>query len=130
MTDTSSNKTKRVTIRLSQEQYSLLESRWKKTTTRKLADYLRRCLFDKPIVTTYRNKSLDDFMSEMMLLRRELNALSVNFNQAVKRLNTFFATEQAKTWLKEWESGRTVLLSKVEEIKVRIGKIADQWLQK
>jgi len=127
--DTKANKTKRVTIRLSEQEYQLLTQRWKKSTTRKLADYVRRCLFEKPIVTTYRNKSQDDFMAEMMMLRKDLGGLANNFNQAVKRLNTFFHPQQAKTWIAGWESARLVLLSKIEQIKNSIGKIADQWLQ-
>ena len=37
------------------------------------------------LVATYRNQSLDDFMTEMMQLRSELNSIGNNFNQAVKK---------------------------------------------
>ena len=54
---------------------------------RKLSDYARKILLGKPIVATYRNQSLDDFMTEMFVLRNELNAIGNNFNQVVKRLH-------------------------------------------
>jgi hypothetical protein len=34
-----------------------------------MSDYARKILLGKPVVATYRNQSLDDFMAEMMQLR-------------------------------------------------------------
>jgi hypothetical protein len=56
-------------------------------------------LFGKPMVSNYRNKSQDDLMAEAMLLRKELNAIGVNFNQAVHRLHTLDHLPQMQQWL-------------------------------
>lgn len=91
MIDHGSRKLKQHThnwVTLTAEEYSKIERKRKTSACRKLSDYVRKHLFDKPIVTAYRKKSLDDFMEEMNILRNELNAIGNNINQAVKRLDT------------------------------------------
>lgn len=78
------NRTRMVHVRLTQDEYQKLQQRFQKTTCRKFSEYLRHCLFDKPVITTYRNTSLDDFMIEMSALKKELNHIGNNYNQAVK----------------------------------------------
>jgi len=90
---------------------------------------VRRSIFEKPIVTTYRNQSLDDFMAEMMLLRNELNTIGSNFNQAVKKLNSLQEITEFRSWIITYELENKILINKVNEIKNRINKIADEWLQ-
>ena len=82
------NRSRIVGLRFTLKEYEQIEKKWKASTCRKLSDYVRRKLFEKPIITTYRNQSLDDFMAEMIQLRSELNSIGNNFNQAVKKLHT------------------------------------------
>jgi len=100
-----------------------------KSTCRKLSDYARKNLLQKPIVNTYRNQSLDDFMAEMMRLRGELNAIGNNFNQAVKKLHTLHQITDFKHWLISYELEKKTLFNKVDEIKKQIQKMAESWLQ-
>ena len=68
-------------------------------------------------------------MAEMMHLRSELNGVGNNFNQAVKKLHTLRQIEEFKTWILTYESDKNELLNKTEDIKNRINKIAEKWLQ-
>ncbi len=88
MSEQKSNRTKWLHVRLKPEEYDVLNKNFSKTTYHKLSDYARKILLAKPLTTTYRNASLDDFMTEMIQLRNELNAIGNNFNQAVKKLHT------------------------------------------
>ncbi len=90
---------------------------------------MRRVLFNKPITVHQRNQSLDDFMTEMIQLRTELNIIGNNFNQAVKKLHTLQQIPEFKNWIITYELEKKILLNKVDEIKNRINKIADEWLQ-
>ena len=83
-----SNRTRIIGLRLTPAEYAKIERKWKASTCRKLSDYVRHNLFDKPVTSYYRNQSLDEFMAEMIMLRNELNHIGSNFNQAVKRLHT------------------------------------------
>lgn len=124
-----SKRTRIVGLRFTPEEYTKIERKWKTSTCRKLSDYIRKHLFNKPITTNYRNQSLDDFMAEMMRLRGELNAIGNNFNQAVKKLHTLNQISDFKHWLISYELEKKILFNKVDEIKKQIQKIAESWLQ-
>ena len=99
------------------------------TTKRKMSDYARSILLNKPITIYTRSKSLDDFISEMILLRSELNSIGNNFNQSVKRLHTLDEIPEIKTWAILNEKSKEIFIKKVDEIKEKINQISDKWLQ-
>ncbi|MEJ7737146.1 MAG: mobilization protein [Chitinophagaceae bacterium] len=87
MEEAKKNRTKLITLRLTIAEYELLDNRFKATTCRKLSDYLRKVLLTGKVTILTRNKSLDDFMAEMIELRNQLSAIGNNFNQAVHKLH-------------------------------------------
>ena len=124
-----SNRTRIIGLRLTPVEYANIERKWKASTCRKLSDYVRRNLFDKPVITTYRNCSQDDTLTELTKLRNELNAVGNNFNQAVKRLHTLNQIAEFRSWLIAWEVEKKILFNKVDEIKNNVRKILEAWLQ-
>ncbi len=124
-----SNRTRIIGLRLTPDEYAKIEKNWQNSTCRKLSEYVRHSLFEKPIVTTYRNQSADDFMAEMAQLRKELNHVGNNFNQAVKKLHTLQKITEFKSWLIAYEVEKRTLFNKVDEIKNHIQKMAEIWLQ-
>lgn len=122
-------RTRIIGLRLTLKEYEQIEKKCKNSTVKKLSEYIRRILFDKPITVYQRNQSLDDFMAEMILLRNELSSIGNNFNQAVKKLHTLDQIAEFKFWITSYETEKKILFNKVEEIKNRINKIADEWLQ-
>jgi hypothetical protein len=123
------NRTKWLHLRLTPDEYQKIMKEFNKSTCRKISDYARKNLLHKPIVNTYRNQSLDDFMAEMIRLRGELNAIGNNFNQAVKKLHTLNQIAEFKHWLISYELEKKILFNKVDEIKKHIQKFAESWLQ-
>jgi len=124
-----SNRTRIIGLRLTPAEYAKIERKWKASTCRKLSDYVRHNLFEKPVTSYYRNQSLDEFMAEMVQLRNELNHIGNNFNQAVKRLHTLNQITEFKSWLIAYEVEKKTLFNKVDEIKKHVQKIAESWLQ-
>lgn len=124
-----SNRTRIIGLRLTPAEYAKIERKWKTSTCRKLSDYVRHNLFEKPVTSYYRNQSLDEFMAEMVLLRNELDHIGNNFNQAVKRLHTLNQIAEFRSWLIAYEVEKKTLFNKVDEIKKHIQKIAESWLQ-
>ena len=122
-------RTKLLQVRLTPAELEKINTQFSKSTCRKLSDYVRKKLFDKPIAIYQRNQSLDDFMAEMILLRNELNAIGNNYNQVLKRLHSLQHFEEIKAWLLRNESTKQILLNKVAEIKSEITQINDQWLR-
>lgn len=116
-------------LRLTADEYTALEKNWKKTTVRKLSEYVRRLLFGKSFTVYTRNQSLDDFLAEMILLRRELNAIGVNFNQAVHRLNILDHSPQMQVWVERFERDKERYFAAVESINLRLVLMNEAWLQ-
>lgn len=124
-----SNRTRKITLRLTPEEYAKTEQKWKASTCRKLSDYLRKHLFDKNITTTYRNQSLDDFIEETILLRKELNAIGNNLNQTVKKLHSLQQISEFRVWIISFEIEKQIFKSKIDLIEKHTSKITDKWLQ-
>jgi len=129
MENENSNRTRIIGLRLTPVEYAKIEKKWKASTCRKLSEYVRRSVFEKPIVTTYRNSSQDDLMAELTRLRSELNAIGNNFNQAVKKLHTLHQIAEFKSWLIAYEVERKILNNKVDEVRNNIKKMLEIWLQ-
>jgi hypothetical protein len=123
------NRNRLIQARVTPAEYERICKKFKKTTCRKLSDYMRKVLLDKAVTVNMRNQSLDDFMTEMIRLRRELSAIGNNYNQLIKRLHTLGPIPEIKSWLILNESARKLLLNKIDEIKSKIAKMDDRWLQ-
>ncbi len=123
------NRSKLLQVRLTAKELEKIQTKFSQSTNRKLSDYVRKILLDKPITMNHRNQSLDDFMAELITLRNELNAIGNNFNQPVKRLPALQQIDEIKTWLILNETARQIIINKIAEIKSKINQINDQWLQ-
>lgn len=116
-------------LRLTGSEYAELEKSWKGSTVRKLSEYVRRLLFGKSLTVYTRNKSVDELIAELVVLRRELNAIGVNFNQAVHRLNMLDHSPQMEVWVQSFERDKRRFFSAVESIQARMKLISSSWLQ-
>ncbi|MEI9954906.1 MAG: plasmid mobilization relaxosome protein MobC [Ferruginibacter sp.] len=123
------NRESRVTIRFSASEFQNLNIALAKTTHRKLATYLRMVILKGPVTIYTRNKSYDEFVSVMVALKGELNAIGNNINQAVKKLHTAHQNEEAKIHALFIQGSQQLLLKKVAEIESKISQIAGQWSQ-
>jgi len=120
-------RSKWLTIRMTQEEYQQLEQLAKKTTSRNVSDYSRRVLLQKPVNIKYRNQSLDDFLADMLVLRKELNAIGNNFNQAVHRLHSMQFVPEIQHWVLINEQDKTQILRQIETITNKINEAYKLW---
>lgn len=129
MNEQKNSRNKWIHLRLTEAEYKKIDTGYKQSTKRKLSQYVRSILLDKPITVYTRNQSYDDFVSEMILLRNELKAIGNNFNQTVKKLHTMDYDAEIKSWALINENSKHLFLKKVEEINLKIAQISDQWSQ-
>ena len=129
MNEKKCNRTRLVTLRLTTVEYEKIQTKFKTTTCRKLSDYMRFVLLEKRLTVFTRNKSMDDFMTELIQLRNELNYIGNNFNQVVKKMHLLQSLPEFKSWFLLNDSAQQNLLKKVEEIKFRINQFSDKWSQ-
>lgn len=121
---------KMVAVRMNETEFNQLEKFQKKTTEKNTSAYLRKVALQKPVTVKYRNESADDFLLDMLNLKKELNAIGNNFNQAVHKLHIIDKIPEFRVWVQQYDGLQKVLISKVEEIKLRMNQLYEQWLQK
>ncbi len=121
---------KMVVVRMNETELNQLEKFQQQTTEKDTSSYLRKVALQKPVTVKYRNESADDFLLDMLNLKKELNAIGNNFNQAVHKLHILDKIPEFRVWVNQYDGLQKVLISKVEEIKLRMNQLYEQWLQK
>ncbi len=115
-----------VTIRFNEAERSKLDKLYKKTTCNSVGEYIRSVLLKEPVIIRFRNQSADDFLEEILLLRKELNAIGNNFNQLVHKLHTLDSIPEIKTWAILNESSTKIFMKKVVEIAEKMSEIYEK----
>jgi len=123
--ETENNRKRRIYVRLTDKEFITLQSRCKNTTCRSVSDYVRHCLFSKPINTITRDASADEVVTQMSHLNRELNAIGSNFNQLVRKVNATSQDAEMKGLLLLFESQKKAMFSKINEVKEQLQKLAE-----
>ena len=128
MKDSKSNRTRRVTLRFTPEEFQKIESRFNTTTSRKLSGFLRKVILGEKVNVLTRNQSIDDFLTEMISLRNQLSAIGNNFNQTVKKLNAARQIPEILPSYFEIKLQYKSISAKIDDIKSSINKLSDLWL--
>jgi hypothetical protein len=120
-------RTKWLTIRMSEDEYESLERLTQQSTCASISEYGRKTVLGKPVIMRYRNQSLDDFLADMLQLRKDLNHIGNNFNQAVHRLHTLHSTPEIQQWILLNEQDKTEIFRQIETISNKINEAYKLW---
>lgn len=115
-----------ISIRVKPDEYTAIYKFYKATTCKKLSQYIRKVLLQKPVVIHYRDESTRAILTALNQLSRELSAVGNNFNQTVHKLHTLDHIPEIKIWAELTESGRQNLLKKIEDIRISMNQIRQQ----
>jgi hypothetical protein len=116
--------------RFTPEEYRIVRSRFEKSMFRKMSEYSRSVLLQKPVTLTYRDRSMDEVLEELILLRKELNYIGNNFNQAVYKLNSVMGMPDAELWQEMLVVLREQLEPSMKQIKEKLNNYSEVWSQK
>jgi hypothetical protein len=130
MENEDANRLKRVTTRFKEDEFKLIDGRFKKTRFRKLSEYIRSVLLEKPVTVMYRDKSMDEVLEELILLRKELNAIGNNLNQTVRNINSAHGGADTRLWINLLGIINSKLEPSINQIKDRMNNYAELWSQK
>ena len=119
-----------IKIRMNDEELKQVKKKQQQTTERSLSEYIRNVSMQKSVTVKYRNQSADDFLKQMLELKKELNGIGNNFNQAVHKLHLLDKIPEFRVWIQQYDGLQKSLVSKVEEIKLKVSQLYEQWLQK
>ncbi|MFD0749122.1 hypothetical protein ACFQZS_03150 [Mucilaginibacter calamicampi] len=121
------NRSRRVITRFKPQEYELLESRFKKTMFRKLSEYTRNVLLEKSVTVTYRDKAMDDILEELILLKRELNAVGNNLNQAIRSINAAHGQAGAELWRNLLSTISSRVEPAINQIRQQLNQYSEIW---
>lgn len=130
MADSNEKRTLLFKIRLKPSEYQLIESRYKKTTHQNLSEFSRAVLLGKAVTVIHRDKAMDEILEELALLRKELNAVGNNLNQAVRNINSAHGNADSRLWMGLLQVINGKVEPAITDIKKSITEYAEAWLQK
>lgn len=119
-----------ISFRVKPEEYNQINGHFKRSTCQKLSEYARNVLLQKPVQIKVRNQSADEILSVLLQIKKELNAIGNNYNQAVHKLHTLDRIPEFRSWIMLHETTRQVVEKKITETKIRMDEIYKQWSQK
>jgi hypothetical protein len=123
-------RSKMVVVRMNETEFTQLEKLQQKTTEKDTSSYLRKVALQKPVTVKYRNASADDFLLDMLNLKKELNAIGNNFNQAVHKLHLLDKIPEFRVWISQYDGLHRAFISKTEQINFKVNELYEQWLLK
>ena len=129
MEEKKNNRSKWLHLRLTEEELNILQGRFEASAYRKFSEYTRQMILTKPVIAGYKNQSLDDIMAVLSALRKDLNGVANNFNQAVHKLHTLNHVPEFRAWMNTHERDRERVLEDIAIIRDYIAKTADRWLR-
>lgn len=130
MEEIEENRSKYLKIRLKPSEEEVLQKRYKKTTFQNLSEYGRAMVLGEPVTVMHRDRSMDEILEELALLRRELNYIGNNLNQAMKNINSAHGFPDTRLWMDLMRVIGGKLQPSIDQIKERMNKYADLWSQK
>ena len=119
-----------ISFRVKPNEYDIIHGHFSKTTCRKLSEYARNVLLQKPVVIKIRNQSADELLTAMINLKKELNAIGHNFNQVVNKLHMLDHDAEIKRWLPENRAAQKEFLHFTQQILSKLHQMHQQWLSK
>lgn len=82
-----------VQIRLSPDEFQRMKENLANSTCNSLSEYIRNCTLGRPVTIYYRSRSFDDFVTEIVPLRKALQEMIATNNQE-KMADTVAAIQQ------------------------------------
>lgn len=126
----SENRNQWLHVRITLEEMERIKLAIASTTERKVSTYARKMILGQPVILKTRNASIDDFLQELTRLKRELSSIGSNFNQLVKKINTFKDTPEGKIWFPIALEHQKQLTTQINTIQTYIHQFARQWFPK
>jgi hypothetical protein len=117
-------------VRMNENELQQVKKHQQKSTEKNISAYVREVAMQKPVLINYRNQSADDFLKDMLALKKDLNGIGNNFNQVVHKLHILDKIPEFRVWVSHYDSLHQSLVSKVDEIKLRMNQLYEEWLQK
>ncbi len=118
-----------IKLRVNQFHFDRLNNLLSASHHRTMSELLREIICAQKIIIYTKDESLDILMTELIKIRKELNAIGINLNQITKQINS--TTDKNKITLLGIESTESLRQTqeKIAELFSLIAQLAKKWLQ-
>jgi hypothetical protein len=118
-----------ITLRMNEQELLELVNFRQRTTEKTNSNYLRKLALHKPVTVKTRNASLDELSAEIIKMRKEINYIGHNFNQAVHKLHTLDKIPEFRHWVQQYDGTRLQLKMVAEQTFTELIRRTQTWLQ-
>ncbi len=115
---------------MNEAEYQLLEKNRKRTTEKTNSNYLRKLALHEPVTKLVRNQSIDELTLSLIAIKKEINFIGHNLNQAIHKLHTLDRIPDFRSWVLQYESTREQLQTELHNLLLHAHQIIAQWSQK
>jgi hypothetical protein len=130
MENENENRSRWLKIRLRPSEEESLNKRYKKSAFQNLSEFGRAMILGEPVTVVHRDKSMDEVLEELALLRRELNSIGNNLNQAVRNINSLHGSPDSRLWMNLLTLINGKLEPAITQIKDRMNNYSELWSQR
>ena len=113
----------------SNSEWEKLNSEISRSLCRYRSEFCRKKLLGQPITFTHRNLSIDDFVTEIILLRKTLSTIQGDFSNALIKLEETDLESEIKNGVANIKGLASQCTENIKEIKGRIDTMSELWLQ-
>lgn len=118
----------RLTVRFNKNELAKLENWLKKSTYhRNMSELIRHLLFKKEITLNTYDASLDRLYEELVLVKKELNAIGVNINQVTHYFNADPDPSQKLIYAEKIAPLYEGTTQKIEKLFDLLSELAQRW---
>lgn len=114
---------------MNDEEFVIFQKLRNRSTEKTNSNYLRKLALREPVIVRYRNQSIDDLTTAIISLKKELNFIGHNLNQAVHKLHTLDKIPEFRNWLHTYDQLRKDLTSQTTNTLTQVHQLISQWSQ-
>ncbi|MBZ4188969.1 hypothetical protein [Niabella beijingensis] len=118
-----------IKLRVNQWHYDRLCRLLSESHYKNMSELLRDIVCERQVVIYTRDESIGVVMEELTRIRRELNAIGQNINQAVKQINTTVDKNKILVFGLELSAQHQQVLQLTEQLFPIISQLAKKWLR-
>lgn len=118
-----------IKLRVNQWHYDRLGKLLSESHYKNMSELLRDIVCERQVIIYTRDESIGVVMEELVRIRRELNAIGQNINQAVKQINTTVDKNKILVFGLELSEQHLQVLRLTEQLFPIISQLAKKWLR-
>jgi hypothetical protein len=119
-----------IKTRVNEKRYNTLLDLLTRSTHQNMSELVRDILENKPVTIRIYDESFDDFMEQIILIKKEINAIGVNINQVTHFFNGSSQEIRKPYYALKIAEQYNLVGHKVDQLLKIIAFLSSKWLQK